>query len=235
MDKSLRILAFVVLLSFLLSGQSKININAQTKAPLENCRNSRQFGDINVCLPTINGMTECYSNSIVKARANKLYQAGSTVLGAYLNNDIYTKVDQLDELVFDDYIFVYAPNKLQGIKIGGAELDNLINSMTGSYLKENWTELKGKIEKYHDYLYTLGKPIILESYKPAEKIRTGIFLTKMQLGEKEIISITILNVMEIKQRLICSAYTLNFDGEASIKKAKTKNEIFATQFITENK
>ena len=235
MKNSIKMIALIPFYFFMLTGQGDSILMAQTLTNSERCKHSRPFGDINVCLPTITGMTECYSNPSIRRRADNLYQVGSTVLGAYLNNQIYGKIENLDEIVFDDYFFVYAPNKLLGAKIGTSELDNIFNLMTGNYLKENWEELKGKIEKFHDYLVSIGKPIILESYAPNDKIRTGIFLTKMTLENKEMISIAILNVMEIKQRMIFSSYTLTFDGEGSIKAAKTKNEDFASKFLIENR
>lgn len=235
MKNSFKMIAVIPLYFYLIIGQSDGILIAQSLTSLEKCKHSRQFGDINVCLPTITGMTECYSNPTIKGRADKLYQVGSTVLGAYINNQIYGKIENLDEIVFDDYFFIYAVNKLQGAKIGTPELDNVFNLMTGNYLKETWEELKGKIEKFHDYLVSIGKPIILNSYAPNVKTRTCIFLTKMTLENKEMINISILNVSEIKQRMIFSSYALNFDGEGSIKTAKAKNEDFVSKFIAENK
>lgn len=198
------------------------------------CDKSVSFGDIDICLPIIDGMTECYSTPILKARADELNYEGNSILAYYLNNATYEQVDKLDEITFDDYIQIYATNKLKGIKVGQSELSEIANMFEGNYIKENWNDLKKKVEKNRDYL-SVGRPVIIESYSPNNKVRTYVMLTKYQIDNNEFVLLMTMNMVQIKERLIWLAYYKNYDGEESIKKAKSKNDYIVSQMTDENK
>ena len=233
MKKTIGLLILIAVLGCSQSGQQK-NSTAETINTKTECDKSFPFGDIAICLPIIDGMTECYSSPIVKARADEFNYEGNSILAYYLNNATYKQVDKLDEITFDDYFQIYATNKLKGIKVGQSELNELANMIEGNYIKENWNELKLKVERNHDYL-SVGRPILIESYIPNSKIRTYVMLSKLQIDNTESVFIMTLNMVQIKERLIWLAYYKNYEGEESIKKAKAKNDYIIMQLTDENK
>ncbi len=214
------------------SGQQNNSTEETINAKME-CDKSVPFGDIDICLPIIDGMTECYSTPIVKSRADEFNYEGNLILAYYLNNATHKQVDKLDEITFDDYFQIYAINKLKGVKVGQSELNEIEKVIEGNYFKENWNDLKKKIEKNHDYL-SIGRPILIESYSPNNKVRTYVMLSKYQIGNDEIVSLITMNLVQIKERLISMAYYKNYYGEKSIINAKSKNDYIVLQLMDEN-
>lgn len=56
MKKPSILIAIIILFCFLNM------LTAQVKIINSKCKNSVQFGDINICLPVVDGMFECYKN-----------------------------------------------------------------------------------------------------------------------------------------------------------------------------
>ena len=231
--KRFYILLFIALISC--DQSSNKNHNSSIKSVLEEnkCNNERTFGDISVCIVEIDGMIECYSNPKVKSYVNESRFEGNEILGIYFNKETYSKINNLGNFTYDDYFKIYADKKRKGIKVGESELDQMMKLMDRNYIKENWNNLKSKIEKNHEYL-SFGRPILLESYKPNNRIRSLVFLIKTQEDNLEKIMVSTINMAEIKQRLICYAYYKDYEGEESIKQAKAKSDYFGFLFTDEN-
>lgn len=222
-------IAILVLIIFL--GCSKTDPQNET---LILCKNSISFGDIDICLPEIDGMTECYDIPLVKSRADKSEYEKSSVLAFYLNNVTYKQVARLDRITFDDYFKIYALNESKSVKISQEELDQMSDLLEGNFLKENWNEIEYNIKRKHDYL-SVGKPILIESYSPHKKVKTVIMLTKVLVNDNEYVMVGSINLLLIKERLIWLAYYKNYEGEASIKKIKAKNDYIVLRLMDENK
>jgi hypothetical protein len=198
------------------------------------CDKSVKFGEIEICLPIIDGMIECYSNPIVKTKVDEFKSEGNSILALYLNDNTYNEVDKLDEITFDDYFKVYAIDKLKGIKIGQPELNELADLNEKNYIRKNWADIKKDFEKNHNYI-SIGRPILIESYSPNISIRSSEFLMKVQVSGNEYISIMTMNMIQIKERLIWLSYYKKYEGEKSIIDAKSKNDYIVLQFLDENK
>lgn len=226
------LILIIVIECFLISIEN--NSYAQTIKPKSICEKQIQYGDIKICLPTIDGMTECYSLPIVKAKAEKFNFEGNPILGFYINNNTYAKVDKLNEISYDDYFQIYASNKLKGIKVGQAELSEIANMIEGSYVKDNWNDIKKTFENGLDNL-SIDKPVLIESYVPNKKIRTFVMLVKYQTNNEETFMISTMNILQIKDRMIWLTYYKNYEGAESIKYAKAKNDYIVFQILDENK
>jgi len=234
MKNKLIIIVLLTFGSFFTIPQNNV-INAQTLKNHELCSRKRHFGDITVCLPVIKGMVECYSNPSIKKRMNNLYYSkGNTILGVYINSNVYKNASDLDKVQFGEFIFVYAPNQLKGININNSLLAKF-SSATENYLKMSWKELKEEIDKKHDYLFTIKKPILLKTYMVGKKISISVLLIPLKVKDHTIINVEILNIMEIKHRLICSLYYTKFNGIESVKSAQKKNENMALKLVILNK
>ncbi|MDP4600415.1 MAG: hypothetical protein NWS84_04645 [Polaribacter sp.] len=233
MKKIIGILSIISILSCSQSGQKDFSKDKIVASKIE-CNNSVPFGDINICLPLIDGMTECYSTPKVKELADEFNYEGNSILAYYLNNETYEQVDKLDEITFDDYFQIYVTNKLKGMKASQSELNKMANMIEGNYIKENWNDLKEEMERSHDYL-TIGKPILIESYNPSNQARTFVMLTKFQIDNFESFVLMTMNMVLINERLIWLAYYKDYDGEESVKSAKSKNDYIVLNVIDENK
>jgi hypothetical protein len=225
---------FLILIATLGCSPTGNKNNSEALGLKTDCDKSVSFGDIDICLPIIDGMTECYSTPIVKARAEKFNYEGNSILAYYINNATYEQVNELNEIAFDDYFQIYASNKSKGMKVGQSELNEIAKVIEGDYVKENWNEIKGKLEKNNDYV-SVGRPVLIDSYSLNQKVRTYVMLTKYQIDNNESVLITTMNMVQIKERLIWLAYYKNYDGEGSIKIAKSKNDYIVFQLTDENK
>lgn len=197
------------------------------------CKNSASFGDIDFCLPEIEGMNECYSIPIVKKLADNFEYKGNSVLAFYLNDETYKQVDKLDEITYDDYFKIYVTNQLKGVEVGKDELNEMSNAVGENFIKNNWDEIKGEIEKDHNYL-SVGRPVLIEEYSPAEPVKTFIMVTKYQIEDFEFVMAMSMNMILIKDRLIWLAYYKNYDGEESIQETKSKSDHIVSMFLDEN-
>ncbi len=198
------------------------------------CEKSVIFGEIKICLPIIDGMIECYSNPNVKARAINSETEGNTGLAVYLNDETYKQISKNGNIVFDDYFKIFVIDITKDIKIGESELNEIAKGMEGMFVKENWDESNRKYKERWNYI-SVGKPIIIESYSLNNRIKTMVILTKTKTSQKETVMIGILNFIQIKERLVGLNYYKDYDGEESIKNAKSKNDYILLRLLDENK
>ena len=210
------------------------NTNEEKFGSKTECDKSVPFGDIDICLPIIDGMTECYSIPIVREKVDEVKHEGGEILAYYLNNDTYEQVDKFGEITFDDYFQVLVDNKFIDMKIGQSELNNLSKVFENLYNKEDWNSLNKKIKQKQDYL-SVGRPVLLESYSVSNKVRTNVILTKYLLDNRESVVLSTLNMIQIKEKLIFLTYYKDYDGERSIKNAKSKNDYIVLKLLDENR
>lgn len=228
----------LLLTSVLILGCSKIdrqdNDDDNLKSNTSNCNHAVTFGDIDICLPDIDGMTECYDLTKVKILTDKYEYVGNTVLAFYLNNETFKKVDILDQLVYDDYIKIYAAKSLKNKRISQSDLDKMADLFETGFLKENWEELKSKILKGHSNI-SLGRPVLLESYSPHKNIKTSVIIAKYEMNGYENVMVCTANIILIKNRMINLAYYRKYEDEASIKQTRAKNDYIVLLFLDENR
>jgi hypothetical protein len=232
MKKTITTLILVAAMGCSQSGQKNNSTLEKIDTTIE-CNNSVQFGDIDICLPIIDGMTECYSTPNVKEWTNKNKYGDNLILAFYLNYANYKQVDKLDQIKFDDFFQIYGVDGLRGVKVGQSKFNKMAKDIEGNYIKENWADLVKGFEQNYDDL-SIGRPVIIESYSPNSKVRTYVMLIKVQYENSEFVSIVTLNLIQIKERIIFMLYTKNYNGEESIKKAKSKNDYSIALLMDEN-
>lgn len=226
---------FIVLFSLLLFAcvQNPNSGYRNEKTMKSDCESSVQFGDIHICLPQINNMTECYSLPIVKELADQTESKDNIVLAYYLNNEIYNQVEYLDDLVFDDYFKIYGVKKMRNLKVTRTNLNKMAEMMEANYFKKNWDSIKDKVNEVFEEI-TIDIPVLIESYSPHEDIRSGVLLMTLNTGIEEFVLIATLNFILIKNRMVALAYYKTYDGPESVKEAKSKNDYIVLRFVQEN-
>lgn len=230
MKRTIKLLAILVIIGCLQScNQNNANINSTP------CDKSVSWAGIEICLPEIDGMTECYSIPNVRSLADKFEYQGNTVLAYYINNSTFKQVNKLSEVVYDDYFKIYVVNDLKDIAATEVELNQISNNMSSTFKKESWSDLKKKMEENLDFV-SIGKPVVIESYSPHKNVRTFIMLTKYQIDEyNEYVMIMSLNIILTKEKIIGLGYYKLYDGEESIKKTRAKNDYIVLRLMDENK
>lgn len=191
-------------------------------------------GDIDLCLPEIDGLTERYKSPLVKPKADEYTYPGNSILAFYVNDSTYNQVQRHEEVIFQDCFKVYLIDKLKGIKIGQVELDQLTQTFEKASTKYDWEKLIIEIEKKIDNL-SIGKPVLIKSYSPSNQIRTFLFLTKKTVNGNEYITLMTMNLMLVKERLVLISYYRNYEGNESVTKVIAKNDYITLRFLDENK
>jgi hypothetical protein len=191
-------------------------------------------GDTDLCLPEIDGLTECYKNPLVKPKADEYTYPGNSILAFYVNDSTYNQVLRHQEVAFQDCFKVYLIDKMKGLKIGQIELDQLAQTFENANSKYDWNKLITEIEKKIDSL-SIGKPVLLKSYSPSNQIRTFVFLTKKTVKENEYITLMTMNLILVKERLVLISYYKNYLGTESVNKVIAKNDYIVLRFLDENK
>lgn len=215
------------------SQQNRSNVQPTNTSVV--CEKSVRFGNVDICLPIIDGMTECYSIPIVKATADKFEYKANSILAFYLNNDTYKQVEKLNEINYDDYFKISVTNSQEGLKFGQSKLNKYASMFEKGYVKKNWSDLKKELDVSLDDYMSVDKPILLESYAPDSNARTFVFLMKYIVGNYEYVIVMTMNIVLIKESIISIIYYKNYNGEQSIKKAKAKNDYIVLKLIDENK
>lgn len=213
--------------------QSHDSRNRNEKMSKPHCENSVPFGDIYLCLPEINNMTECYDVPIVKERADRTESEENLVLAYYLNNEVYNQVENLDDLVFDDYFKIYGVKKMRNLKATPHNLNRMAEMMEASYFTENWKAIQGRVNEVLEDV-TIDTPVLIDNYSPHKNIRTGVLLMTLSNGIDEFVLIGTANLILIKDRIVALAYYKSYTGPESVNEAKSKNDYIALRFMQEN-
>ena len=205
------------------------------------CSNLVTFGDINICLPNILGMTECNSDPLVKLTSDLLKGSNEEVtLGFYLPDDIYkssTRYYDFYENGFGEkYIKIYSLETLKGKTADESILDYLSSSVK-SMFDDYEGSLKSIIDsKASDLLIdvTFDNPILLEEYQPSPKIKSFLTLMHFAAEGESYISTVVMNIILIKNRILFFAYYDDYKGGSHINKVKQANDYFGLRLLQNN-
>lgn len=196
-------------------------------------RTNVYFGETKIALPKIAAMTECYAEPVVKLKASRVFNGrGMSILGLYLPDAIYKKIDILDAIPFDGYFLLYGQENMKNVKGNIQDLRKVAKIMRESFGKLEWDIDDITIE---DKLINIGKPVLIEEYSLKNEVVSFIGLTYCQADGVEYIGMSIMNMMNIKGKLLTMTGYFNYRNKDSIEKAKAKNDYAVLRFLDENK
>lgn len=198
------------------------------------CKNSRMYGDIEICLPKIDGMKEAYSFPQVKNRGDLFSYDNNTILGLYLSKKNFSAIDDFENEPLDDFFKIYALKQLEGMEIGKSEFDELIESSKGNFIEKSWDEIEDKVLSGTADI-SIGQPVRIETYKPNEDVITVLLLIKMISGAEERIAVCTLNMVRLKRSLIYYAYYKNYLSAKTLEQVKAKSDFFGYKLLEINK
>lgn len=220
--------ALLVLTIFALT--SKILI-AQTASD-NPCIKKENYGNIEVCLPEINGMVECYETDAVKARV-KRFDDANPILGYYITEQLFSQMDRFEVLFLDEYFKIYVVDKLKDTDIGEKEWEEISNFFDENYMSEKWENMKAEIENRYENL-KIGMPVIIESYELSENSKTYLMVSRVVNNDKEYVILMTMNLVEVKDRLIWIAYYKSYEDENSIGRIKSGSDHVVKVFMKAN-
>ena len=211
-------------------GESK---SSSLVAQEADCENLSHYGEIEICLPEIDGMKEAYSYPQVSERSDLFSYDNNTILGLYLSKENYLAIDNFENEALDDYFKVYALKQFEGIEISKLEFEELGEYSKGNFIEKSW---EGVIDKVLNGTIdiSIGEPVKIETYKPHEDIITTVLLIKMISGVEERIAVCTLNMVRLKNSLIYYAYYKNYTSAKTLEKVKAKNDYFGYKLLGKN-
>ena len=198
------------------------------------CSNSRFYGDIEICLPIIDAMTETYSNSKVKERTDLFSFDNNTILGVYLNNRDIAKIEDFDKAEIDDYFKLYALKVLEGKSIDKSQFAEIRKHSNGNISQNEWVGIKKKVLNGTKDL-TIGKPTQIDFYDANDDIFTSLFLVKMINGTTERISAMTMSLVRLKNTIVYYSYYRNYLGPETLDQVRAKNDLFGYKLLEVNK
>lgn len=230
----MREIALIMAVALMSCGVVTNNYTEDTIATVADCLSSRLYGEVEICLPEIDGMNEAYSYPQVKGRSDLFSYDNNIILGLYLNQEDFSAIENFENEALDDYFKVYALKQFEGIEVGESEFDELMEYSKGNFIENSWEEIKDKVLSGTADI-SIGKPVSLETYKPNENVITTVLLIKIISGAEERISVCTINLVRLKDSLIYYAYYKNYNSSKTLEQAKAKSDFFGYKLLDVNK
>ena len=207
--------------------------NMQDEDVVQACENPKTFGDIEVCLPDVQGMVECFENQNIKSFVSRFDFDVNEIIGFYLTQKDFDNFNSSDRPNMDGYLKIYSPKRMKNQEINNSNLDEMVQLFKKNFLESNWDKISEKIEELGTNL-TVDSPILMENYQPNETTRTFITFNKIASETNEDFQISALNLMNIKNRLIWVVYYKSYTGPESIQALKSKNDYLIGKIAMSN-
>ena len=192
------------------------------------------LGNIEICLPEINGMTECYKKTNIKPRVDEFKVQGNTIHAYYLNDSIFNIIDGLQNLVMTDVFKVYSINETHSMPISFEELNQIFDLMTKEYMK-NIIDTASIDFSLKFKNINFSNPVVIKIYKPSKNIKTALTLIKSYYAGKESVNIMSYSLVAVKKRLLFYSYYLKYNDIESINTAKERNDYYGLKLNELNK
>jgi hypothetical protein len=224
------------ILFFVLGCNANSAKNYSTNAEQNECPTvERNFGDVLICLPKINGYLECLEDSLVRERANEEMELlGDEIIGVYLNNGLYAKFKNSPESTFwDEHIKIYGHPPMRNKDIPSNFLDKIESKLRKDSEIVPWAVAIDKINK-GKIGFNIGKPALIEIYQPSDKVISIVYLADYDFLGRPGKILWIANMCILKNRLIYFGYYMEFDN-ANVKNIlKQKSDEFGKELVRLN-
>lgn len=221
---------------FLITGCSEFQ-SQKENSPLQpiDCHSSIEFGDIFICLPEIEGMTECFSDPLIKIIKPQINTPENQILGLYLQNGRYPIVRGNREIsINEEYIQIFAPISSMYLNVSKSDLNKATSEILERAIKSTWNDIKIKINQPGNVI-SIDRPTVIDEYFEREDAKTLLMISTISSNEgDQYVRLMAINFISIKSRLIVLAYYVNLEREDSYNQIKKKNSEIVSRFHSVN-
>ena len=194
---------------------------------------SELYGYVNIHLPQIEGMNECHNHPRVKTFTERYRQSGP-ILGYYLDDATFPRIDSLGQITFDNYFMIYGDYNRENYDATPADLPLMQEQLERSLVGTNWQEQGRRTEDAYNTLM-IGQPAILQKYSPQEGVLTMIILMKYQQeGGAESTVASAANCILLKKRLLSMAYYMAYQNANTTLTLKQRNDAAVKALMAAN-
>tara|TARA_B110000240_G_C13392579_1_gene407443 strand:- start:167 stop:907 length:741 start_codon:yes stop_codon:yes gene_type:complete len=235
----LTILAIVIFYLFYRSEMEKLppvlpKKNTISQTEVQDCNTFSTWFDINVCLPDLEGMTECYDEPKYIDLVHYLVPSSNPTLAYYMNDSTYIANVESTSITssVDDYFWVYATDGIRGINCTNQELNYMDELYIEDYPESNWNNVRRHLETTTGF--SVDVPILLEKYSIYRNIKSYLHLIKFNRNGDTFYMVYTVNLLLIKNRIIWAAYYKEYEDESSLNETKTKNNSLVLKLFEKN-
>lgn len=194
---------------------------------------SELYGYVNIHLPQVEGMNECHNHPRVKAFTERYRQSGP-ILGYYLDNATFPRIDSLGQITFDNYFMIYGDYNRENYDAEDTDLPLMQEQLERSLVGTDWQALGRSTEDINNTLM-VGRPAIIEKYSPQPGVLTMIILMKYQQeGGAESTVASAANCILLKKRLLSMAYYMAYQNANTILTLKQRNDAAVKALMAAN-
>ena len=194
---------------------------------------SELYGYVNIHLPQVEGMNECHNHPRVKAFTERYRQSGP-ILGYYLDDATYPRIDSLGQITFDNYFMIYGDYNRENYDAEDTDLPLMQEQLERSLVGTDWQALGRSTEDINNTLM-VGRPAIIEKYSPQPGVLTMIILMKYQQeGGAESTVASAANCILLKKRLLSMAYYMAYQNANTILTLKQRNDAAVKALMAAN-
>ena len=194
------------------------------------CADAVYIKETPICIAEPNELKEVSNDQSFSTFVNQFVSADNNIIAFYVDNE--TEPNSLDSN--KNYASIYT-NKNMEKDLSKSQFNQMSKTM-GSYLNKPSninSILKDLNTNYFDNI-TLGKPIVIDNYASNDNTNTYILLGKTMDNSGEIITLTTLNLIYIKEKMILSNYVIEYENRSSIEELKLKNNNFISSLFKSN-
>jgi hypothetical protein len=196
------------------------------------------FGNTLIRLPKVIGLTECYREPIVKMNAD-LFKGtdDEEILGFYISDDEYNDLynSLMEKGLQKEFVKIYSTNLVKNYNVSEEDFNKFSSGIRSMFNEYEGSQIQSKINsKMELFDISAGKPILLDEYQINSKIKSYVALMKFKFENENIISLIVMNVSIIKNKLIFIAYYDKYSNSDQIKKLKAKNDYFLLSLLAAN-
>lgn len=226
--------------------------NVNVVKELKNCQHSKFYDQSEICLPEVEGLSECSENPQISKRLGFQVVKNNIILGVYFPDSTLEKIEKYDvdqnaakplfgyfklwgnrELSvqdFNEYEFRQLSKQfINSIRIEDSFVLKLQITLSGLSL----FPLLGEVSSSLEINSFFSEPVQLENYTNSKNSTTIVYLVNhpTQLG---LLVLGTLNILKIDNKVIFYSYYQDYLNETSVADAKKQNDKFGREILKSN-
>jgi len=199
---------------------------------INDCKLFFNVQNTKICSPNVIGLKNVIHDKIYDKLISDLTLEGHEMVGFYVN-------DENQDKHTDDVVALYINSEMKR----DYDLDNFkkiclnMRNFLESSIYHNLTQTKSVVElmrKVDSGIIKVDKTILIESYSINQRSFTFTTLGKRILEKGEIYTITTINLLLIKNKIIIMNYDIKYSNHNSLNELRKKNDYFVQRILVEN-
>lgn len=197
------------------------------------CFRTIGLGEIDLCLPIIEGRTECYTNPIVQSEIISANDPTNTVLAFYIDNDDHKELVNTGVIPTDNTFKVYTPYMSSSRAMDTTDMKEILLLMTSGFMDNS--EKEGYSESFIEGgAKDIPSPEIIEKYDENNNSSTVIVIMNINTNGIETPTAVSINAVLVKGKILFISHYLKITDANSVTILKNNSNQFINTFLRVN-